>query len=138
MSYSQTDTIHLKKPDYTTIHFPEIEASFPCLYSVEEMSFSGAIVKKEICGSMALIRFVQENLQYPKAEWEDSISGRVILSFTVLEDGTLTDIKVERSVNPLLDQEAVRLVSIMPKWVPAIHRNEPCASRIMLPITFVL
>ena len=86
-------------------------------------------------GEQALEAWIQENKQYPEGCRE---SGRVIVSFMIQEDGTVTDGKVIKSVCPELDQEALRLVSIMPKWAPGSIGGKRMPMRYTMPVTFNL
>lgn len=81
-------------------------------------------------GQSALIDFLNENKKYPEQAKKDSIEGRVVVSFTVESDGSISNPKIERSVHPLLDAEALRLVRLMPKWEPGAQ------SRYNIPISF--
>lgn len=69
-------------------------------------------------GQEALMEWIEQNKVYPQEAIAKGIEGRVIVKFTVEEDGTVTNGKIVRGVDPLLDKEALRLVSIMPKWSP--------------------
>ena len=89
-------------------------------------------------GDRALLDFLKSNLVYPKAAQDSSIQGRVIVRFTVEKDGSITDVEVARSVYPALDEEAVRVVSMMPKWQPAMRKGDPIRSKFSLPIYFRL
>lgn len=88
-------------------------------------------------GSQALKDFISENLQWPKGHEEDCIQGRVVCHFKVQADGTCTDFKVLRS--PLgedFDAEALRVVKLMPKWIPGEMAGVPCSCSFALPISF--
>ena len=89
-------------------------------------------------GDRALLDFLKSNLVYPKVAQDSSIQGRVIVKFTVEKDGSITDVEVARSVYPALDEEAVRVVSMMPKWKPATKKGEPIRCKYILPIFFRL
>ena len=89
-------------------------------------------------GDRALLDFLKSNLVYPKAAQDSSIQGRVIVRFTVEKDGSITDVEVARSLHPVLDEEAVRVVSMMPKWQPAMRKGDPIRSKFSLPIYFRL
>lgn len=65
-----------------------------------------------------LLKWVYQYLKYPKAAVANGIQGRVIVEFTVTKDGSVTDVRVARSADPLLDDEAVRVVKASPKWKP--------------------
>ena len=87
-------------------------------------------------GVQALYKFLSSNLKYP-SDAED-IQGRVICQFTVNKDGSISDIKVLRSVYPSLDREVVRVISIMPRWEPGVQNGEKKRCKFKLPITFKL
>ena len=89
-------------------------------------------------GDRTLLDFLKSNLVYPKVAQDSSIQGRVIVKFTIEKDGSITDVEVARSIYPALDEEAVRVVSMMPKWKPATKKGEPIRCKYMLPIFFRL
>ena len=89
-------------------------------------------------GFEALRSFLRENTQYPEEVVKDSIQGRVVVSFIIEKDGSITDIQVVRGVHPLLDKEAVRVVGTMPKWKPAMNNDLPIRIKYNLPVTFKL
>ena len=69
-------------------------------------------------GIQAMMKFLSTNIKYPMEAQKKGISGRVIVQFVIMEDGTLDQAKVIRGVDPLLDEEALRVVKSMPKWKP--------------------
>lgn len=69
-------------------------------------------------GDLALREWIKQNMVYPQEAIAKGIEGRVIVKFTVEKDGSVTNGKIMKGVDPLLDNEALRLVSIMPKWSP--------------------
>ena len=87
-------------------------------------------------GQKALYEYLKTNLVYPKSVQDSSIQGRAFLSFVVEKDGSITNIKVIRGVLPALDTEAIRVVSMMPKWKPATIRDTVVRSRYILPVLF--
>lgn len=89
-------------------------------------------------GMGALMKFVQDSLRYPVFCLEQGIQGRVIVQFLVNPDSTLSDIRVVKSVYPHLDNEALRLVKSMPKWIPARQYGKPVQVRFTMPINFRL
>ena len=89
-------------------------------------------------GQLALMEWIKQNKVYPQEAIDKGIEGRVIVKFTVEEDGTVTNGKIVRGVDPLLDKEALRLVSIMPKWKPARLDDKDIRTFYTLPITFKL
>ena len=95
---------------------------------VEEMpQFPGGVEE--------LLKFIRTTMRYPVTTG-DNIEGRVTVLFTVNEDGSLSDIEVVRSLDPLLDKEAVRIVEAMPKWTPGKQDGAIVAAKYTVPITF--
>ncbi len=82
--------------------------------------------------------YVKENLHYPASTKQKGIEGRVFLQFDVQTDGSLTNIKVLKGIDPEADAEAVRVLSNSPRWNPASHKGIPVKQRMVLPITFRL
>lgn len=90
-------------------------------------------------GDQGILNFIAENTVYPEEAKQNSITGRVIVKFIVEKDGSVTGVTIEKGVNPLLDAEAVRVVSSLPKFEkPAIKAGEKVRVQYMLPITFAL
>ncbi len=83
-------------------------------------------------------KWLKDNVKYPILAQENGISGRVFVAFVVEVDGSITDVKVARSVDPSLDKEAVRVVKAMPKWNPGKQRNKPVRVAFTVPINFTL
>ena len=89
-------------------------------------------------GSEALIKFIQDNLKYPAEAEAKGVSGRVLVQFIVDKEGAIHDAKVLRPVNPSLDAEALRVINLMPNWIPATQNGEKVDSRYTIPLTFRL
>ena len=89
-------------------------------------------------GSVALMQYIKDNVRYPEECQEGAATGRVIVGFTVNEDGSLSDIKVMRSITPKLDKEAIRVVKSMPKWNPAKQNGKAVKTKYTVPVTFRL
>lgn len=89
-------------------------------------------------GPDKLKEYLSKNLSYPQIAMDEGIEGKVFVKFVVSSKGTIKDAKVIRSVDPALDQEALRVVNAMPAWTPAEQHNKPCASYFTLPVNFVL
>ena len=89
-------------------------------------------------GPAALKQYLADNIKYPKEAEKDSIQGRVIVSFVVEDDGSITEVKVAKSVDPRLDKETVEVVSKMPKWTPAQSNGENVRIKYNVPINFKL
>lgn len=69
-------------------------------------------------GDRALMAYLRDSVAYPAKAKEEGIMGNVVVGFTVEADGTITEVRVLRSIDPLLDEEALRVVRSMPKWIP--------------------
>lgn len=96
---------------------------------VEEMpSFPG--------GMAALMKYIKDNLRYPEICWEGAAMGRVNVVFIVNEDGSLSDVKVIRSIIPELDKEAIRVVKSMPKWNPAKQNGKAVKMKYVVSVNF--
>jgi len=89
-------------------------------------------------GPAALIKFLNENVCYPEDAYKNNIQGRVIVTFVVRKDGSISDATVVKSVGPLLDEEALRVVNSMPNWNPGMQNGEPVNVKYTVPISFRL
>ena len=89
-------------------------------------------------GDLALWEWFKQNMVYPQEAIAKGIEGRVIVKFTVEEDGTVTNGEIMKGVDPLLDNEALRLVSIMPKWTPGSYAGEVTRTTYAFPVLFKL
>ena len=87
-------------------------------------------------GAEGVFSFLKQNIRYPVVMMESKIQGKVIVQFIVKKDGSLSDIKIIRSIHPAGDREAIRVISLMPKWKPGIQEDEPVSVRYTLPIKF--
>ena len=89
-------------------------------------------------GMMECMKFLSKNIRYPAESQKAKIEGRVIVQYVVKEDGKVSDVKVVRSVSPDLDAEAIRVVSMMPEWIPGKQRGKAVAVKYTMPIMFRL
>lgn len=87
-------------------------------------------------GVNALMSYLSNNIYYPEESWKNGEEGRVIVSFVVETDGSISDVYVAKSVSPLLDAEAARSVASMPKWIPGKNKGKAVRVRYSVPITF--
>ena len=98
---------------------------------VEEMpSFPG--------GASGLMTYLSQNIKYPVVAEENGIQGRVVLTFVVERDGSITDVKVVKSVDPSLDAEAKRVIRSMPRWKPGKQNGAAVRVKYTTPVTFRL
>ena len=105
----------------------------------EKVIFQVVEEMPEFPGGMAeAMKFLAKNIKYPVAAQEAKIEGRVIVQFVIERDGSVSDVKVMRGVNPELDAEAIRVVSMMPKWIPGKQRGKAVAVKYTMPIMFRL
>ena len=110
---------------------PKPEVSNKVFDVVEEMPhFPG--------GAAALQAFLSSNTKYPVVAQENGVQGRVIVSFVVERDGSITDVKVVRSVDPSLDREATRVVRSMPRWSPGKQNGSAVRVKYTVPVVFRL
>jgi len=82
--------------------------------------------------------WVGKNTVYPPVAQENGITGRVFVEFTIDRDGSLTDIKIMRGVDPLLDAEALRVIKMSPKWQPGMQRGKAVKVKYTFPFFFQL
>ena len=89
-------------------------------------------------GDAALMRFLSTNVHYPAVAEENGIQGRVVVTFIIERDGSISDVKVVKSVDPSLDKEAVRVIESMPRWKAGTQNGEPVRVKYTMPVTFRL
>lgn len=82
--------------------------------------------------------WLADHIKYPVVAVENGISGRVVVQFVVERDGSVSQVKVVRGVDPSLDKEAQRVISSMPKWIPGKQNGQAVRSRFTVPVTFRL
>lgn len=114
-------------PDSATI-----EQNSPKVYTIVEK------MPQFVGGQEGLYKYLQEHLIYPKKAVEQGIQGKVFCQFVVDEEGYVRDVVVLRSVNPLLDAEALRVIKAMPKWEPGTQNEKTVKVYFNLPISFSL
>ena len=105
----------------------------------EEVIFQVVEQMPEFPGGMGkAMKFLAKNIKYPVAAQQAKIEGRVIVQFVVGKDGSISDVHAVRSVSPELDAEAIRVVSMMPKWNPGKQRGKAVSVSYTMPIMFRL
>ncbi len=109
-----------QEPDKNTIYdLPTVQPSFPG-------------------GTEAMYKYLSREIKYPREAYDHKIEGRVVVQFVVNSNGKVVSPEIMRGVDPSLDNEAIRLVRNMPKWIPGKVDNLPVNSRFTLPIKFIL
>lgn len=89
-------------------------------------------------GNQALLNYLYRNIRYPEAAVSQGKQGRVIVSFIVESDGSITEASIKQSVYPSLDKEALRLINKMPKWIPGKINDQNVRVCLSLPVEFRL
>lgn len=89
-------------------------------------------------GEAEMMKWLGKNVVYPAIAQENNIQGRVMVGFVVEKNGTVSDVKILRGVDPSLDKEAARVVKSMPKWKPGMQTGKPVRCRFTIPVTFRL
>ena len=109
----------------------EVSDEVPVFQVVEEMP--------EFPGGMGeCLKFLGKNIKYPVEAQKAGVQGKVIVQFVVEKDGNIANPKVVRSIDPDLDGEAIRVISIMPKWKPGMQKGQPVRVKYTVPVTFRL
>ena len=94
--------------------------------------------KKEYCGELGLMKYIQKNVKYPPIAMEYNITGKVYVSFIVDKSGSVTNVKIVRGVDKNLDAEALRVVRSLPKYKPGFQRGKTVRVMFTIPINFTL
>ena len=108
----------------------EVKDSMPLTIVEERPTFPG--------GTEALLKFLRANVKYPPIAKEAGITGTVLISFLIGKDGSISNIKVLNSIGGGCNEEAIRVVSIMPKWIPAKQKGKPIRTQFQIPLFFFL
>ncbi|WP_176852002.1 energy transducer TonB [Mucilaginibacter sp. OK268] len=96
------------------------------------------VMPEPVGGAAAWGKFLQKNLRFPAVAQEQGVSGRVIMSFIIEKDGSLSNIKVERGAGYGFDEEALRVLKLAKAWKPGIQNGQPVRVRYNIPINFQL
>lgn len=89
-------------------------------------------------GEAARIEYLTRNLRYPRLAMEAGIEGSVFLTFVVMPDGSIGDVRLLRGIGGGCDEEAIRVVSGMPRWIPGRQRGVPVKVQYNMPVRFIL
>jgi TonB family protein len=89
-------------------------------------------------GQTALLKFFSDNLVYPDSALAKKISGKVVIQFVINTDGGTTNLKVVRGIGSGCDEEAIRIASTMPNWIPAEENGQKFAVKYTIPVSFKL
>ena len=118
----------------------DIAAPEPPKHVVEETKIFTVVEQMPMYpgGDAALMGYLRDNIHYPTVAAENGVHGRVVVGFVVERDGSITDVKVLRSVDPSLDREAMRVVKSMPRWTPGKQNGSAVRVKYQVPVTFRL
>ncbi len=94
--------------------------------------------KRDKCAQDKMLEFIYKNIKYPAIAKENGVEGMVVISFVVEKDGSITDARVVRDIGGNCGKEALRVVKMMPKWVPGKQRGRPVRVQFNLPVKFKL
>ena len=89
-------------------------------------------------GMSALMEYLSKNIKYPEAAMKKGTQGRATVQFVVEKDGSITNVKILRGIDPELDKEAIRVISAMPKWKPGMQKGKPVRVKYTVPVMFRL
>lgn len=106
---------------------------------IEVISF--AVVEQQPIypgGDSALLKFIADNTIYPDEAKQNAIYGKVYVKFIIDTEGAVTNVEVVKGVAPILDQEAVRVIKLLPRWTPAKQSGKPVAVSFVIPVNFYL
>ena len=132
MNLEDDSSLGVEIMDYVEVEEEVVEEeAIPFQLVEEKPSFNGGDANQ-------FSKWVNSRLVYPEIAKENGVQGRVTLQFTVEKDGTVTKVKVLRGVDPSLDKEAVRVVSMSPKWKPGKQRDRAVPVTYTFPVIFQL
>lgn len=130
---TEEEVVEEKKEEELTMDTPvdEMEDEVKPLNDVDELPvFPG--------GNAQLIKWLTQNLKYPESAKNDKVGGKVVVEFVVNADGSVSNVRLAKNVEPRLDSEALRVVGMMPAWKAGILGGKPCRTLVKLPIVFKL
>ena len=132
MNLEDDSSLGVEIMDYVEVEEEVVEEeAIPFQLVEEKPSFQGGDANQ-------FSKWVNSRLVYPEIAKENGVQGRVTLQFTVEKDGTVTKVKVLRGIDPSLDKEAVRVVSMSPKWSPGKQRDRAVPVTYTFPVIFQL
>lgn len=118
----------------------DIAAPEPPKHVVEETKIFTVVEQMPMYpgGDGALMGYLRDNIHYPTVAAENGVQGRVVVGFVVERDGSITDVKILRGVDPSLDREAMRVVKSMPRWNPGKQNGSAVRVKYQVPVSFRL
>lgn len=89
-------------------------------------------------GNTKMMKFIANNVKYPKEAEKNKIEGRSLVEFIIEKDGSISNVKTKVSTHPLLDKEAIRVIKAMPNWTPGTQKGKKVRVSFVIPIEFRL
>ena len=111
---------------------PDIDTSVEIVYKDNQVEENPVFPG----GENSLLNYIYKNVKYPKAAIEKNVYGRVVCTFIIAKDGTIRNVSVKESPDPLLEKEAIRVIRSMPKWIPGKVNGQNVNVWCRIPITF--
>ena len=125
------------RSSYSTASSAQTRKSMP-LDPNEEIFTIVDVMPQFPTGEEGLAKFISEYIRYPERAKAENIQGRILCSFIVRKDGTVSNIEIVNGLDPELDNEALRVLSMMPKWTPGKNGCETVSVKCILPIDFTI
>ena len=125
------------RSSYSTASSAQTRKSMP-LDPNEEVFTIVDVMPQFPTGEEGLAKFISEYIRYPERAKAENIQGRILCSFIVRQDGTVSNIEIVNGLDHELDNEALRVLSMMPKWTPGKNGCETVSVKCILPIDFTI
>jgi protein TonB len=87
-------------------------------------------------GYLEFMKWLTRNLKYPSTAEQRKLQGKVVAEFIVNKDGSVTDVRIVSSLSPDCDNEALRVLRMMPRWTAGVQNDKPCRTKVCIPIVF--
>ena len=87
-------------------------------------------------GATEFMKWLTRNLKYPQYLAQQKVQGKVVAEFIVNQDGSITDVNIVKSLHPQCDREVLRVLRMMPRWTPGIQNDQPCRTKVCIPVVF--
>lgn len=87
-------------------------------------------------GPVEFMKWLTRNLKYPKQLEQQKVQGKVVAEFIVNKDGSVTDVQIVSSLHPQCDQEVLRVLRMMPRWTAGVENDQPCRTKVCIPVVF--
>ena len=128
-SYAQNNNLAAGDTTQTNTTLPKEEDEQKVIRVIE-------IMPEFPCGEVGLRKYLEVNTVYPEEAKNKGLEGKVFVNFAVSVTGDVEDVKIERGVDPILDNEAILIVQSMPKWKPGMQRGKPVRTTFTLSVAF--